>query len=152
MPDSIEAVIPGPMAAITNALLRLLLQSPFHTTISDYTLLIAFHGATTGKSYLVPLAYHRLGGVPTAFSAASWISALTTNPSLEIILQGVRQDARAQVVEDPNQVAEAMIKVLTAIGPEKASRFGLKVTGKVPPLHHVRKVMEGSKMLRLYTT
>jgi deazaflavin-dependent oxidoreductase (nitroreductase family) len=51
------------MNHIYNPIVRWLLQSPFHASLSKDVLLIAFTGKKSGKEYITPVQYARDGSV-----------------------------------------------------------------------------------------
>lgn len=145
-----SAVPPKVVLRMANPLMKALLRSPLHGATSSFMLLLSFKGRKSGRAILVPVSYHVVDDVITAFTAAPWLSNLEDDAPLEIVYKGARRRAKAEIVDDPDLVAGAVRRVLEAIGPKNASRFAFRVKGGIPSLERVRSALAGRKMLRLH--
>lgn len=98
-----------------------LLRSPFHGLLSKNLLLISFSGRKSGRRYEIPVAYVRDGAAILIASRANWWKNLRGGQPVELLLQGRRVAAVADVAEDPARREAELRKVLR--GANQVARF-----------------------------
>jgi hypothetical protein len=98
-----------------------LLRSPFHGLLSKSLLLISFSGRKSGRRYEIPVAYVRDGASILIASRAGWWKNLRGGRPVELLLQGRRVAAFADVAEDTVQREAELRKVLR--GANQVARF-----------------------------
>jgi hypothetical protein len=122
------------LTRIGNTAVRPLLRSGAGARIHELALL-SFTGRLTGKRYTVPVGYHELDGEIAILTASGWRVNLLGGAEVELVHHGTRRPMRADLIEDPDEVARVYRTLLERVGIEKATRIGLKVTGHRMPTH-----------------
>jgi hypothetical protein len=133
------------MTRIGNVIVRPLLRSSAGKAIHELALL-SFVGRRSGKRYEVPVEYHELDGEPLILTAAAWRANLRGGADVELVHEARRVPMRAELIEDPDEVAslyEALIEQI-GIANAKATKIGLEVTGEEMPTHQqIRDAVAG---------
>jgi hypothetical protein len=135
------------MTRFANVFVRPLLRSRAGRGIHELALL-AFVGRRTGRRYEVPVEYHELDGRPLILTAAPWRTNLRGGADVELTHDGRRVPLRADLVEDPDEVArvyEALIEMI-GIANAKPTKIGLDIVGDVIPTHEeIRDAVAGRR-------
>jgi len=117
------------MTKIANVFVRPLLRSSAGKGIHELALL-CFEGRRSGKRYEVPVEYHELDGESLILTASAWRN-LRGQANVELVHEGRRIPMRAELIEDPDEVAriyEALIEQI-GVAKAKATKIGLDVIG-----------------------
>ena len=124
------------MTKFANVLMRPLLRSSAGKGIHELALL-CFEGRRSGKRYEVPVEYHELNGEPLVLTASAWKRNLRGGADVELVHEGRRIRMRAELIEDPDEVARIYEALIEQIGIEKAkaTKIGLEVIGDRMPTH-----------------
>ncbi len=93
-----------------------MLRSPLHRLISRYLMLLIFSGRRSGKRYEVVVGRHEMGDVLVVPSASRWRFNLRGGAPVEVMLGGIRRAGRAELLEDPDEVARAYEALLERVG------------------------------------
>jgi hypothetical protein len=112
-----------------NPFVRLILRSPLHPLMSKNVMLVSFCGRKSGREYHVPTNFHREGDelLVTSFRERTWWRNLRGGAAVTLLLQGKELAGRADVIENPAEVAVALSRLVVAepayarflhIGPE----------------------------------
>jgi hypothetical protein len=118
---------------IGNVFMRPLLRSRVGRRIDDLALL-TFTGRKSGREYTIPIAYHVLDGSGVVLTSHAWKANLRDGADVEVVHRGARIPMRAELVEDPHEVAQIYGTLLRRVGLEKAKlSVGLEVAGKRLP-------------------
>ena len=135
------------MTRIGNVFVRPLLRSSAGKSIHELALL-SFVGRRSGKRYEVPVEYHELHGEPLILTASTWRLNFRGGGNVELLHEGQRTLMRADLIEDPDEVAsvyEALIRE-NGIANAKATKIGLEVTGEGLPTHEqIRDAVAGRR-------
>jgi hypothetical protein len=135
------------MTRIGNVFVRPLLRSSAGKGIHELALL-SFVGRLSGKRYEVPVEYHELHGEPLILTASAWRANLRGGAGVELVHEGRRVPMRAELIEDPDEVAslyEALIQQI-GIANAKATKIGLEVIGEEMPTHQeIRDAVAGRR-------
>jgi hypothetical protein len=134
------------MTRIANAFMRPLLRSSAGKGIHELALL-SFVGRHSGKRYEVPVEYHDLDGEPLVLTAARWRVNLRGGADVELVHEARRVPMRAELVEDPDEVAsiyEALIRQI-GVANAKATKIGLEIGGEMPTHEQVREAVAGRR-------
>ncbi len=135
------------MTRLANGLVRPLLRSSAAKGIHELALL-SFVGRRSGKRYEIPVAYHELNGEPVILTAAPWRSNLRGGADVELVHEGRRVPMRAELVEDPDEVAaiyEALIEHI-GLANAKATKIGVDVIGdEMPAREELREAVAGRR-------
>ena len=135
------------MTRMGNLIVRPLLRSSAGRGIHELALL-CFEGRRSGKHHEVPVEYHELDGEPLILTASSWKANLRGGADVELVHEGVRAPMRAELIEDPDDVAGIYEALIEAIGVEKAkaTKIGIEVTGGQMPTHEqIRGAVAGRR-------
>jgi hypothetical protein len=132
---------------IGNMLVRPLLRSSAGKGIHELALL-CFEGRRSGRRYEVPVEYHELDGDPFVLTASAWKRNLRGGADVELIHEGRRVPMRADLIEDPDEVARIYEALIERIGvaKAKATKVGLQVIGDGMPTHEqIRVAISGRR-------
>lgn len=122
------------MMRIGNALMVPLLRSRMGARMHDLALL-SYTGRRTGRRYEIPVGYHAFEDAGVVVTASGWRVNLRGGAEVEIVHDGARRPMRAELIEDPDEVARVYRGLLERVGLSKAMRVGLKVDGERMPTH-----------------
>jgi hypothetical protein len=135
------------MTRIANVFMRPLLRSSAGKGIHELALL-SFVGRRSGRRYEVPIEFHELDGEPLILTASAWKANLRGGADVELVHEARRVPMRAELVEDPDQVAIVYQRLIGQIGiaNAKATKIGLEVIGEEMPRHEqVREAVAGRR-------
>ena len=118
---------PKALGRVVGPVLKVLLRSPVHGLVSEQLMLLAFDGRRTGKRYEVVVGRHELSGTLVVPTGSRWRLNLRGGAPVEVTLGGRRRAGRAELVEDPDEVARAYGELLDRVGARNAQRVGLRV-------------------------
>jgi hypothetical protein len=135
------------MTRIGNTFVRPLLRSRAGAGIHELALL-CFQGRRSGKHYEVPVEYHELDGEPLIMTASGWMSNIRGGADVELVHEGRRTLMRADLIEDPDEVARIYERLLEQLGVHhiKATKVGLKVEGdRIPTREELAAAVGGRR-------
>jgi hypothetical protein len=138
------------MTRIGNTFMRPLLRSRFGRRMHDLALL-SFTGRKTGRRYAVPVGYHEIGGHGVILTARAWRVNLRGGAEVEVVHDGVSAPMRAELIEDPREVALIYEELLRQIDLSKAKlSIGLEVVGdEIPPEEQIERAVAGRRAVIL---
>src|SRR5918994_7999387 len=138
------------MMRIGNVFMRPLLRSRFGRKIDDLVLL-SFTGRRTGRPYTVPVGYHELDGDGVIMTASAWKANLRGGADVEVVHNGRRIPMRAELIEDPHEVALIYNELLRKIVLSKAKlAIGLEVIGdRIPTDEEIEEAVGGRRAVVL---
>lgn len=146
--------LPATSVKIANPPLSALLRSPLHRMVDGGLLLLRFHGRRSGREFQIPVAYHDLDGVITILTGRTWRLNMRGGADVDVVLKGRWVKARAELVEDPCEVARVYRSVLEGMGgPKRARRIGLalKEPSEMPSLEDMEHALSGHRgLVRIY--
>jgi F420H(2)-dependent quinone reductase len=130
-----------------NVIMRPLLRSRLGRRIDDLALL-TFTGRKSGRGYTIPVAYHVLDGNGVVLTSHAWKANLRGGADVEVVHHGERIPMRAEVVEDPREVARIYGALLRRVGPAKAKlSVGLQLAGKrLPTDEEIEEAIGGRRV------
>jgi hypothetical protein len=134
---AVERVIP-PKAVIriANPLFRRLLRSPLRGLVDGHLMLLRFRGRKSGRRYEVVVGRRDIGGRLAVLTSSPWRSNLRGGAEVEAIIEGERQRGRAELEEDPAEVARVYANLIEGYGHEQAGRrLGIKINVDRTPTH-----------------
>ena len=134
------------MMRIGNTFMRPLLRSRFGRKMHDLALL-SFTGRKTGRRYSVPVAYHELGEHGVILTARTWRVNLRGGAEVEVVHDGVSRPMRAELIEDPREVALIYEELLRHVVLSKAKlSIGLEVVGdEIPTEEQIERAIAGRR-------
>jgi hypothetical protein len=149
----VRAFEPSPgfrrMTRIGNLFVRPLLRSRFGARLHDLALL-GYTGRRSGRRYEVPVGYRELDGVALILTTAAWRANLRGGADVEVTHDGERRAMRAELIEDPNDVARIYSALIEQIGLDQVKRttIGLQVlVDRVPTIEEIRKAVGGRRAI-----
>lgn len=95
-----------------NAVLRVLLRSPLHGVMSGKTLILGFTGRKSGRRYVTPMSYVRVGDEVVMSTEAPWWKNLAGGAPVEMRLRGEVRSGVAEAVADEEGAAEVLKTIL----------------------------------------
>jgi hypothetical protein len=138
------------MMRIGNAFVRPLIRSRVGRRIDDLALL-SFTGRKTGRRYTVPVGYHELDGDGVILTASGWKANLRGGADVEVTHLGRRTPMRAELIEEPHEVARIYGALLRRVELSKAKlAIGLEVTGdRIPTDEEIEEAVGGRRAVVL---
>jgi F420H(2)-dependent quinone reductase len=135
---------------IGNTFVRPLLRSRFGKRMHDLALL-SFTGRKSGRRYTIPVAYHELDGDGVILTAHGWRANLRGGADVEVVHDGVSRPMRAELVEDPHEVARIYEVLLHEVVLSKAKlSIGLEVVGnEIPTEQQIEEAVGGRRAVVL---
>jgi deazaflavin-dependent oxidoreductase (nitroreductase family) len=111
-----------------NPIMRSLIRSPLHFTVSKNMMLMTYTGRKSGKSYTTPMNYLQIEDAVYTISSREhvWWRNLLGGTEVTLRLRGKAVPARAKTIEDPAAVAESLTRYLRA-APQLARYMKVKI-------------------------
>jgi deazaflavin-dependent oxidoreductase (nitroreductase family) len=99
-----------------NPLMALILRSPLHSLLSRNFLLITVTGRQSGRAFTTPVNYARAGEALLISSSPdrTWWKNLRGGSPVALWLQGKDVNGTGRAIEDRTEVAQQLIRLLTA--------------------------------------
>lgn len=139
---------------VINRIVGWLLRSPRRASkIGGSLLLLHLTGRKTGRELTVPVAYRpSADGRLVALTNSVWRVNLRDRPDVEVTLLGRRQPAIAQLVEEPDIVADTYQSLIEQEGHQKAGRrMGIRINvDRVPTHEELRQAAVREKLSVVY--
>ncbi len=123
---------------VVNRVMRWLLSAPGRARgVGQQLLLLHVTGRKSGRRLVFPVAYRDSGdGRLLVLTNSPWRVNLRGGADVAVTLLGQERPARAQVVEDPDAVAEVYRSLIEAVGHAKAGRrMGIRINVPRTPTH-----------------
>jgi hypothetical protein len=135
---------PGFVLRVVNPLLVAVLKSPLHRLASKDYMVLVLTGRKTGRIYRIPVGRHQSDGTLTVGAAGTWRRNLRGGATVRIVLDGRDREARAELEEEPDRVAQVYKRLLDQYGIRKARALGLKVNlDRLPTLEELKPAVSG---------
>jgi hypothetical protein len=152
-PESLpfEPAPPPPKIAakVGGWLFPLLLRSPLHRLLPHHLLLITVTYRDTGQERTLPMEYHVVDGKMLVVTQGRWRHQVSGGAPVVVTMQGKRHPARAEVEEDPDEVAR-VYKTLLGPGLENAGSLDLIVKEhREPTLEELKALTAGTALVYL---
>ena len=106
---------------VVNPAVNRLLCSPLHGLMSDILVILHFTGRRTGRRYELPVGYAGDGECFYISTDKRWCHNLRGGREIELTHRGTRAPAYADLLDDPDAMAEAY-RAMYALGPRYATR------------------------------
>ena len=131
---------------VGNTFMRPLLHSRLGRRMDDLALL-TFTGRRSGRRYTVPVGYHELDGHGVVLTASPWKTNLRGGADVGVEHSGRRMPMRAELIEDPHEVAQVYSALLRKIALSKAKlAIGLEVIGdRIPTEEEIEEAVGGRR-------
>ena len=105
--ERVGAEPPRALFKLVNPVMRWLLQTPAHKMVSARLMLLTVTGRMSGKKYTIPVGYDRVGDILYAGTNGRWAKNLRGGAPVEVLFQGVRHRARADLITDVDGLERA---------------------------------------------
>ena len=139
----------GTLLRFVNPIVRVLLRSPLHWTVSRWFLLLTWTGQKSGEARSTPVSYVTDDSGTWATTGDRWPEYVIGNPTLRVRLRGHWSPAQALPIED----AELSLREHTRIFAEHGwFRFlaGIPTRNGLPDGAAIAKAIEaGRKLIRI---
>ncbi len=134
---AVERVVPPKtMVSIANPLFARLLRSPLRGLVDGHLMLLRFRGRRSKREYKVVVGRRNIGGRLAILTSSPWRLNLRGGAPVEAILEGGLRRRRAELEEDPEEVARVYANLIEEYGHEHAGRrLGIKINVDRMPTH-----------------
>ena len=119
---------------VGNVFMRALLRSRLGEKMQGLSI-VTMTGRKTRKRYAVPVSVLNLDGSSIVLTASPWRVNLRGGADVEVRAGRVTRQMRAELVEDPERVADVYEQLLPTVGAEHSKRLGLVLAGDRLPTH-----------------
>ncbi|RIK44500.1 MAG: hypothetical protein DCC55_02215 [Chloroflexi bacterium] len=121
-----------------NPIIALILRSPLHGMLSSGIMVVTYIGRKSGRTISVPVSYVRDdedGNVlwTTSLRKRTWWRNLRGEALVTLRLRGKNRPARAEALEDEDEVADALYYYLT-LTPSFAKHFDVALDEEGEPV------------------
>ncbi len=117
-----------------NPIIRWLLRSPLHFTLSKNTMVMTYTGGKSGKMYTIPMNYLDIEGTLYTISSRerTWWRNLRGGTEVTLCLKGEDKKAWAEAIEGQAEVAEVLSLYLKT-APQLARYMDVRVDANGSP-------------------
>ncbi len=122
--DQARRPLPKWMFRVLNPALRVVLRSPLHRLISHHLLLLSFSGRTSGRPYVVPVAYLQQDRRLYFTCLAGWWQNLP-GALVTVDLRGQQRSGTARRIVEPDAILTVARLLIVRRGAAMARRIGL---------------------------
>lgn len=146
---TVESVVPPAVVLkVMNPVVRSILQSRLHRLFSKELMLLHVKGRRSGRVYVVPVGRHEHDGRLVVSAGGGWRRNLAGGGDLEVTIDGRRHPARADLVDDPQEVARIFSELVAEVGLKRANRLGLRIhVDRAPSLEELRAALGDRQVL-----
>ena len=116
-----------------NSMMKFMLQSPFHSSVSQSIMLITFTGRKTGKRYSTPIRYVRTADKVIAFTQEKWWKNLQGGAPVELRLAGQKVRGIPKPVTGENTPLQHQLTDFLKYFPSDAKYYAVKVDKQGQP-------------------
>lgn len=111
---------------LLNPIMIAVLRSPFHSSISNRIMVIAFTGRKSGRTFCIPVSYYLENGTVVCFTHAQWWRNLTGGGRVRLLIRRKEFTGTAiSIREDCEKKKIGLEKLLTSV-PKDAVFYGVK--------------------------
>ncbi len=120
---------------IINPVVKALLRSPFHSVLSNNTLVLSFVGRKSGRRYEIPISYARDGVQFLCFTAKAnqWWRNLRGEAVTQLLVAGHPIAATNQLIVTQNDAVIDDLALFLAQVPRDAKPAGVRLDSKGIP-------------------
>ena len=127
---------PEAIIKVGNPIFGWLLRSRLHGLVDEHLMLMRFQGRKTGLSYELPVGRRTIDGRLGVLTNSPWRLNLRGGAPVEVILEGELRLGRADLVENPDEVARIYANLIEEYGHERAGRrLGIRINVDRMPTH-----------------
>ena len=130
---------PAAVLKILNPVVRAVVRSRVHRALSKHLLSRHVTGRKSARVYDVPVGRYQYNGRLVASAGGRWKANLARGAELDVTLDGRRRPAHAELLNEPQLVAEIFAALITELGPKRVNRLGMKINvDRMPTVDEVR--------------
>lgn len=145
-----ENMPPAALLRVLNPVMRMVLRSPLHRTVSSKLMLLSVSGHKTGRTYTTPVGRHESEGVLLVSASGGWRHNLRGGAPVRVTIDGRLREGYAELDEDPQSVAATYKALLERVGLGRARDLGLKVNVQRPPtVEEIRAAVPSRAIARI---
>jgi glyoxylase-like metal-dependent hydrolase (beta-lactamase superfamily II) len=127
---------PETVINVGNPVFGWLLRSRLHGLVDEHLMLVRFRGRKTGRSYELPVGRRTIDGRLGVLTNSPWRVNFRGGAPVEVTLEGEVRRGRAELVEEPGQVARIYADLIEGYGYERAgSRLDIRINVDRAPTH-----------------
>jgi hypothetical protein len=131
-----------------NPVMRRLLRSPLHRSMSGQLMLLEYTGRLSGRTYVIPIGYFAWdGGSVLSVSGSRWWKNLRDGRPVSLLVRGVRHAAVPVMIESAESRADLFAEFVQRYGPKVAARLGVGLPSDRDPTPDELRSAAGNKML-----
>ena len=131
-----------------NPVMRRLLRSPLHRSMSGQLMLLEYTGRLSGRTYVIPIGYFAWdGGSVLSVSGSRWWKNLRDGRPVSLLVRGVRHAAVPTVIESADSRAELFAEFVRRFGPKAAGRLQAGLPSDRDPTPDELRSAAAKKML-----
>jgi hypothetical protein len=133
---------PRQVVRIINPIICALLRTPLHPLLSRQLTLLTMRGRKSGRWVTVPVGRHQIDGTLFVSVSGRWRYNLSGGSPVRVVLDGRDHLGYAEVVDDPEQVAQIFKMLIDRVGARGAALLGMKLNVKrLPTAGEIRPVV-----------
>lgn len=134
---------------ILNPIMKAMLKSPLHSSVSGRIMIITFKGRKSGKEYSTPVSYFKENGKVYCFTHGSWWRNIKDGAQVKVRILGKDHQGLAETVsEDAELKSTYLAKMLKAI-PSDARYYGVTLDANGDPnIEEVNRAVADIVMIR----
>ncbi|MFC7491588.1 MULTISPECIES: nitroreductase/quinone reductase family protein [unclassified Knoellia] len=120
----------------------------------DQLVILHFTGRRSGRRYDVPTGYRAIDGSLSVFTSSGWRHNFKMSQVIEVTTHGQRRQMRAELVEDPDTVADTYWRLIDKHGVKWADRhLGIRInTRHAPSRAELKEMVQRSGLSVLLLT
>lgn len=117
---------PRAVLRMSNPIVNLLVRIPIGTGFRGRYLILDFAGRKSGKPYHFPVRVHSIDGGIYVVTNKQWRLNFRGGTGARITLNGKTLDFRADLIEDPQTVADLLLRLTREYGPKAQHKLALR--------------------------
>ena len=133
-----------------NVFMAWVLRSPFHSMLSNGTMLITVTGRKTGKTYTTPVDYYKEGSYLWVMTSRdrSWWRNIQSGANVSLLLKRKSLLGFAETELDRKAVEMRMVKYIQHI-PQAARPMGIRVESNTPNAEDIARIAKDRLFVKI---
>ena len=135
---------------VLNPIMKAVLKSPLHSSVSGRIMIITFTGRKSGKEYSTPVSYFKENREIFCFTHGGWWRNIDGGAQVMVRVQGKDHQGFAEAISDDSEYkSEHLAKMLKAI-PSDARYYGVNLDANgEPDIDEVNQAAVDVVMIRI---
>ena len=128
--------IPEIFFAVINPVMRVILRSPFHRIWSRSLMLITFTGRNSGRRFMTPVRYIRIGTTVRCFTTANtkWWRNLRGGADVVLRIEGIDRPYHAVAIADDPDTIRSALRDYLELFPQDAAYHAVRLKKNKSPV------------------